>query len=271
MEINTKLSNKYDLDRFRNLNEEWANKPIAPQPREHKDPNALTSQARKRLDQLTKVVDVRGKRVLEIGCGRGHLSRLLADEYDCQAEGIDVVKYDEWEGDPRFHHGDIADPPKGLGIYDVIVSFVVWEHVQHPYTALVNQRELLADDGIAYVYANLHRGPLASHRYRDVYFPWPHLLFSDDVFAEFYASQGIDRSCAWVNRHSWADYQAMFDRIGYGVQATWLSAPKWFPEFFEDHESVLGRYPTFDLKHDFFHAVLTRHPAPAFRFPLCTQ
>lgn len=249
---------RYDLDLFKHLNQQWADKPIVPAPRAHRDPDALTTQARQRLTQLAKVVDIRGKRVLEIGCGRGHLSRLLADEHDCHAEGIDVVKYDEWDNEPRYHHGDIADPPPGLGTYDVIVSFVVWEHITHPYTALEQQRRLLAEDGTAYVYANLHRGPLASHRYRDVYFPWPHLLFPEDVFTDFYAEQGINRTCSWVNRHSWADYQAMFDRAGYELSKSWLSKPNWYPDFYTEHQWVLGRYPIHDLQYDFFHAVLTR-------------
>ena len=38
----------------------------------------------------------------------------------------------------------------------------------------------MAFGGLAWIKAN--RGPKASHRYRWVNFPWPHLLFTDEVF-----------------------------------------------------------------------------------------
>jgi SAM-dependent methyltransferase len=233
---------------------------LVPTHRNASAPDALTTQAQRRTQQLAKLIDLEGKRVLELGRGRGLMARVLAEEYGCDAHGLDVRPYDEWDGDPRFHQGDIADPPTGLGQFDVIVSFAVWEHVEHPYTALERQRELLAEDGICYLYANLYRGPKASHRYRDIYFPWAHLLFSEDVFTDFYAKQGIHRTAAWVNKLVYAQYSDYFDRIGYGVHKTWPSKPWWDEAFYQRFEWVLGRYPRWDLQHDFIHALLTKHP-----------
>jgi SAM-dependent methyltransferase len=252
----------YDLDLFLKLNDEWRDRPLVPRARSYNNPEELTEQSRVRARIVAKHVPLAGKRVLEIGCGRGYFVRVLADEYGCDASGLDVTRYADWGDDPRFVQADIADPPE-LGTYDVIVSHAVWEHIRHPYTALVNQRQLLAPGGVAYLYANLSRGAQASHRYRDVYFPWPHLLFTDDVFEAFYEQLGR-RSvrAAWVNHLTYAQYADHFTRIGYGIRRMWPSRPWWDEEFYRQHEDVLSRYPRWDLRHDFVHAVLGRDPGP---------
>jgi SAM-dependent methyltransferase len=252
---------RYDLDLFLKLNEEWKDQPLVAKARRATDPGELLAQSRKRAGQVVKHVPLEGKRVLEVGCGRGYFVRLLADEYGCDATGLDVNSYPDWGSDPRFVQADIADPPD-LGTFDVIVSHAVWEHVEHPYTALVNQRKMLAPGGVAYLYANLSRGAKASHRYREVFFPWPHLLFADGVFEDFYEQLG-QRSvrAAWVNHLTFAQYVDHFERIGYGVQRAWASNPWWDEEFYRQHWDILGRYPMWDLQHDFIHAVLARDPA----------
>jgi SAM-dependent methyltransferase len=255
----------YDLELFLKLNAEWQDRPLVPRPRTVNDPGELTEQARTRGRTVSKHVTLNRKRVLEIGCGRGSFVRVLTDEYGCDATGIDLTRYPEWGDDPRFVQGDIADPPD-LGNFDVIVSHAVWEHVEHPYGSLVNQRDLLAPGGIAYLYANLYRGPKASHRYREVYFPWPHLLFTDDVFEDFYEHLGQrPRRAAWVNRLTYAHYLHHFDRIGYDLRRVWPSRPWWDEEFYRQHWDTLGRYPEWDLQHDFIHAVLARDPETRVR------
>jgi SAM-dependent methyltransferase len=248
----------YDLDLFLKLNDEWRDRPIVPRPRSAKDPAELTEQSRQRAAKVLKHVPLAGKRVLEIGCGRGYFVRLLTEEYGCDATGIDVTSYSDWGTDSRFVQGDIADPPD-LGEFDVVLSHAVWEHVTHPYAALVSQRKLLAPGGVAYLYANLSRGAKASHRYREVFFPWPHLLFTDEVFEGFYEHLGRPPSrAAWVNHLTYAQYLEHFRRIGYGITRVWPSNAWWDEQFYRQHWDILGRYPKWDLKHDFIHAVLTR-------------
>lgn len=255
---------RYDLDLFLKLNEEWADRPLVPQPRKLRDPNAMAVQAEKRVASLSRWFDLEGKRVLELGCGRGEVVRVLSRDYGCDAVGMDIVRYDEWGADQRFVQADVADPPDGIGGFDLIVSHALWEHVEHPYTALVNQRDMLAPDGRVYLYANLYRGAKASHRYREVFFPWPHLLFTDEVIREFYLREhGVDRAASWVNKLVFSQYVDHFERIGYGIERVWPSRGWWDEQFYTDHIEVLGRYPKWDLQHDFIHAVLTRDPHPA--------
>lgn len=254
---------QYDLDLFLRLNAEWKDRPLVARPRTANDPSEMMQQSRTRASQVVKHLSLEGKRVLEVGCGRGYFVRLLTDEYKCEAIGLDVNRYDEWGHDSRFTEGDISDPPD-LGSFDVIVSHAVWEHVRHPYTALVNQRNLLAANGAVYLYANLYRGAKASHRYREVFFPWPHLLFTDEVFEAFYKSLGRESArAAWVNYLTFSQYVDHFRRVGYGIQRVWASSAWWDEQFYQQHWDLLGRYPQWDLKHDFIHAVLLRDPVAA--------
>ena len=119
--------------------------------------------------------------------------------------------------------------------------------------------ELLRPGGRMYLSANLYRGPKASHRYREVFFPWPHLLFSDDVFAEFYVSIGkTPARAAWVNQLSVADYCNYFNLIGFELERLSFSKTPIDGPFYRRFADKLERIPRFDLERDFLMAALRR-------------
>jgi SAM-dependent methyltransferase len=190
----------------------------------------------------------------------------MADELDCTVTGVDLTEYDTWREPPsgvRFVQADIAgdtdDVLRQLGRFDFIYSFSVWEHIEHPHAALVNARELLTPNGRMYLQAQLYRGPKASHRYRQVYFPWPHLLFDDEVFEAFYRSIGREpMRAAWVNKLTYAQYLMYFDLVGLHRHDVWTSEPVFDQDFYARFESVLGAYPKWDLAHDIIFATLGR-------------
>ena len=113
-----------------------------------------------------------------------------------------------------------------------------------------------------YLSANLYRGPKASHRYRDVFFPWPHLLFSDDVFAEYYVSIGKPANrAAWVNQLSVADYCNYFNLIGFEIRNLSFNKTPIDEAFYRRFADKLERIPRFDLERDFLIALLARPAA----------
>jgi SAM-dependent methyltransferase len=254
---------RFDVDLFASLNEEYADTPLLPKPRSVALDD-LAEGALRRLRQVERAgVPLRGARVLEIGCGAGALSRVLAEEYDCEVVGLDIVTKPAWDQlkGPRvdlrvqdISTGDI----EGLGQFDAIVSFVVLEHVVHPFAMLTSVEKLLRPGGRAYLSGNLYRGPMASHRYREVYFPWPHLLFTDDVFRQYYETvlnrPGVRAS--WVNKLTHAHYETYLSAIGFTRYSTTLSPPRFDEAFYERFADVLSRYPRYDLAHDFIYLVL---------------
>lgn len=252
----------YDLDLFRQLNAEYRDRPLVASPR-RTTPVSLDRQAKRRAENLDRRLGLRGKRVLEIGCGRGQLSAVLAQDYDCEVVGVDIVEYESWAelasspGVTLLVHDVTSESNESLGKFDRILSLAVFEHVRRPYEGLDAIAELLGPDGRAYVSANLYRGPKASHRYREVYFPFPHLLFDDDVFAQFYApTRHRHTGPAWVNKLTAAQYRERVRSIGLAIEQEWTDRTPLDREFYERFSDKLARYPIEDLETDFIHLVL---------------
>ena len=268
---------QYDLDLFEELNEQYSQNNAA---RDHanairrKDTNPLEDTVR-RIAQVDKSLHFKsGMRILDIGCGRGYLSSILKQDYGCEVVGVDIRTYPEWDDfqsesmDLRIH--DVSQMNNdALGTFDRILSLAVWEHMEHPFAGLTAVKELLKPEGqgLAYLSANLYRGPKASHRYREVFFPWPHLLFDDDVFMEFYRRRGRNNvRAAWVNRLTVAHYEMYLRQLDFEVVRQWTTGTTIDEEFYQRFIDKLGRYPRYDLEQDFLHMVIA-HKRPSQPLP----
>ena len=254
---------KYDVELLGQLNAEYAAKRIVPKPPQYTAP-ALASAAQRRLLWAHSMVDLRDKTVLEIGCGHGLEVWWLANNLGCDAHGVDVRELGTWaelaSERVHFHLTDLAlDNPFAPNTFDRIVSYTVLEHVAHPFELLQTAYDVLKPGGLAWIHANLYPGPQASHRYRDLFFPWPHLLFSDDVIKEWDARHGrTTQGAAWVNRLTWDHYRRYFGEIGFRMRTLKFWEAKWDQEFYERFEDVLGRFPKDDLMRDYFVVVLEK-------------
>jgi 2-polyprenyl-3-methyl-5-hydroxy-6-metoxy-1,4-benzoquinol methylase len=254
----------YDLSLFERLNEEYASKPLvraAPK----LDPKSRMKRARRKLRQIGADVDLQGKRVLELGCAHGQLTRLLVKKGGArEAIGVDVVSSPQWEELARkrvsFHVADLSrsDLVSAASV-DVIVSNSVFEHVRRPLAMLDALARLLRPGGEAWLQFNLHRGPKASHRYREVFFPWPHLLFEPAVCAAFYRKHhGRDQTFAWVNRMTAAEYVEACVGGGLHIARHARSTTLIDVPFYTRFEDKLGGYPALDLETDFMLLVLKK-------------
>ena len=57
--------------------------------------------------------------------------------------------------------------------FDRVLSLAVFEHIERLLEGIEAIQMMLVTTGLAYVSANLFRCPKASHRYSEVYFPFP--------------------------------------------------------------------------------------------------
>jgi SAM-dependent methyltransferase len=257
------LSQRFGVDLFKSLNADYQEKPVVPAPRPHSLEYG-TSIGIRRAAMLDKKIGIKGLRVLELGCGAGAMSRVLAKDFGCALTGVDIGDYTEWqaplEGDLSLQVHDITTQDNAhLGVFDRVVSFAVFEHIVHPHAALKAIFDMLKPGGKAYIYANLYRGAKASHRYREVYFPWAHLLFEPEVWRDFYTKlQGEPLEPAWVNKLTYDQYVNYSARIGFDVLEHFPSAPFFDEAFYQRFEQRLSAYPKFDLMHDFIHMVLQK-------------
>jgi SAM-dependent methyltransferase len=252
---------KFDLALFRQLNAEYNDKRLVPTPPSYQL-GVLDERGAKRAAPIVKRYGVAG-RVLEIGCGRGEVCRALAGNHACETVGVDVEEYPQWaevRENVTLLKTDLTAPDApDLGQFDFVYSNAVFEHIRHPYSMLKKAFDLLKPGGKMYMSANLYRGPKASHRYREVFFPWPHLLFADEVFEEFYQSIGKQpRRAAWVNQLSIADYYNYFEMIGFERLKTTFKTTRIDENFYERFSDRLERIPRFDLERDFIEVLLEK-------------
>ena len=87
---------RFDLDLFSALNRDYETRPVVPAPRPHSLEYG-TSIGGKRAEMLEKKIGIKGLRVLELGCGAGAMSRVLARDFDCAVTGVDIGDYPEWQ------------------------------------------------------------------------------------------------------------------------------------------------------------------------------
>ena len=255
---------KFDVELFEALQEEYRSKKIVKEA-QGLDTTSRAERARRRMLNVHDSIGLDGKTVLEFGCGAGYEVWYLAHHVGAtEAWGIDVIERAAWEQlrDDKVHLvcADITEKnPFEENFFDRIMSFSVFEHVGHPYKALQELYAILKPGGLAWISANLYRSSVASHLYRDIYFPYPHLLFSDDVFKEYFERKGERvRGAAWVNKLTWLQYERYIDTIGFNTKMLRFSERELDEEFYKRFEDVLGRYPKWDLTKDFFTVVLEK-------------
>lgn len=258
---------KYDIHLLEQLNEEYRSKPTLSTFIQY-DPESQFELATKRLRQLSEIVDLKEKKVLEVGCGRGYLSKVLSSEYSCSVVGIDIREHVEWQAlrnPPNLDYLalDLSERnPFQAGSFDLIVSFVAWEHMMHPFTMLKECYRILKPEGKMYIHANLYRSPRASHLYRDIYFPFPHLLFPEEVIAEFCLKNGVSKhwfdEYYYRNKLTYGQYKEYFEILNLGIEYEQLQKIELDMDFYERFKDKLGKYPIFDLELEFFNVLLVK-------------
>jgi SAM-dependent methyltransferase len=254
---------RYNVELLEALNAEYQDRPLVPNPQSY-DVDSLSRIARGRLKWVHEKIDLLEKRVLEIGCGNGLELWHLSHDLGCDAYGVDVREFASWpslsDGRTHFVMADMAvENPYAENFFERIFSFTVWEHVVHPFRMLQEMFNVMKPGGLAWIRANLHRGPSGSHLYRDIHFPWPHLLFSDDVIKEFYRRRDEpEQRPLWVNNVTWAEYERYFELIGFVVRLVSFTERPIDEELYLRFEDELSRYPRFDLTKDFFTVILEK-------------
>lgn len=253
----------FNVALLQSLNEEYRGKPLVEKPRKL-DPLSRAEQANARLELLHQRLDFTGRRTLEIGCGDGYETWMLHHRYGALAHGVDIERRNTWEqlsGEGvSFHLADIAtDSPFPDAYFERVISFSVWEHMARPIEALRDLYRILAPGGIAHVLAALHAGTIGSHLHRHIFFPWPHLLFSDEVIGDWSRSRGKEPlRCSWVNTLTWSHYRLAIAELGFEVRALRMLRRPFDEEFYDRFSGRLGRYTREDLQNDGFVVVLAK-------------
>ena len=113
--------------------------------------------------------DVRGRRVLDIGCGRGDtlawLQRWGADVHGTQVSTSAAQVARELVGSDRIFAGDLADAAYPAASFDCVTLWHVLEHVPQPLPLLHEIRRILKPGGFVYIEVP-NTGGWAARRFR---------------------------------------------------------------------------------------------------------
>ncbi len=276
----------YDLTLFEQLNEEYRDRPIVDvdrirqrrallsagqEPPTADKPQQITPEQRRsaatgQLKPVLNDIDLSGKVVLELGCANGWMTSVLPEHAGVsRAIGVDVERYAGWEAhtDPRvsFIVADLSResvmPPNSI---DTIISSATLEHVERPIQMLSALYDVLREDGEAWLRMNIYTAANASHRYTEVFFPWPHLLFGDDICEQYYEKhykRPVQRF-SWVNRMTVAHYVQVARDLGFQITLARRQVRPIDIPFYLRFVDQRGRYAALDLETNFLTLVLRK-------------
>jgi len=104
------------------------------------------------IDELEEFMDLRGKKVLDIGGERGEFCKILSEQRGCQAVNLEPAHQPQ-----GFVHGTIigrADKlPFKNGVFDLVLLRGVLQHIptKDKLKSLQEMRRVLKNGGIAYI------------------------------------------------------------------------------------------------------------------------
>lgn len=257
---------KYDMDLFVKLNDEYRSKPIQKKFNEYTF-EAQVDRAKERLKKLSELCDLNSKKVLEIGCGEGYVSYCLAKYYNCDVTGLDIYESNTWEkhicDNLNFKCVDLSkENCFEEESFDLIISYVAYEHIRQPFTVLKESEKLLRPGGKMFIRALLQRSEIGSHLYRTISFPWPHLLFDDRILIDYALKQGVTQewidSSFYINKLTYSQYKEYFNRLNLNMMHENLTYSDFDLEFYIRFQEKLGLYPISDLITKFFDVLLEK-------------
>ncbi|MCL1976332.1 MAG: methyltransferase domain-containing protein [Firmicutes bacterium] len=265
--IKNASSQKYDIDLLKLLNEEYKNKKVVKNPPQQYDDSFKISEANQMIDFLSQKMSFTGVKILEIGCGGGYTSYQIAKRFNCKIVGVDIYEDAAWQ---RNVHKNVQYKCVDLGVnnpfneeeFDIIISIVAWEHMKHPFEILQQATKVLKRGGSFFIRANQYRSAIAHHLYRQIYFPYPHLLFDDELVIDFAVQNGAERWYAeafyYINKLTYPHYKEYFKLLKLDIIEESMTNRPLDYDFYQRFNDKLGLYPINDLELDFFNVLLKK-------------
>lgn len=138
--------------------------------------------------------DLKGLKILDIGCGEGHTASISTEYGTTMSVGYDIVESERWAGfaadKKNLLYTTDFEKVKEQGPFDVIVIFDVLDHIkgETPVALLEKAKSVLSDEGKIYMRCHPFTSRHATHLYHDINKAYVHLVFSDEELAELVPS-----------------------------------------------------------------------------------
>ncbi len=179
------------------------------------------------------------KRVLDVGCGEGHLVQALVNKGAQIAVGFDVKKQWAFSSYDKGVWTNNLEEIKKYAPYDIIILYDVLDHIQvvNPYELLYRIKNALASSGRVYIRCHPWCSRHGGHLYNKLNKAFIHLLFDE---TEFLRLHGIVPEFTLKLTNPLATYREWFQQAGFIVKTENVLRRK-LEESFEQSPPVLRK------------------------------
>lgn len=127
--------------------------------------------------------NLQGKKVLDFGCGEGHVAIKAADTASV-AVGYDIAEPTaKTEKENCILTTDFSKVTEN-GPYDLVILYDVLDHCKDPVAALKQVKEVISPTTKVFVRCHSWMSRHGSHIYKQLNKAWAHLIFSEEDFAK---------------------------------------------------------------------------------------
>ena len=211
---------------------------------------------------------VKGKRIVDFGCGTGHQSVALAKEEACRVCGIDtglsaLSKAKTLASEIGMEDGKVMfveRPTKEmLGTFDIVISQNAMEHFPDPVAAINEMKSLIRKDGkILVTFGPPWLSPYGSHMHFFCKLPWLNVLFSGRTVMNVRALYRHDGAKRYeevesgLNKMTLSKFERIVSESGLVMQykryscirrQNWLAKISLIRELFVNHVSCILTLP----------------------------
>lgn len=150
------------------------------------DPNSETDKTdrAKGIIELMIEKNLKGLKLLDIGCAEGHIAILASTYGTTKSVGFDVQSSPNWDNctDPNVVLTTDPNVVAANGPYDVIIIFDTLDHLNGitPTEFLKIAKSMLADNGKIYMRTHPFTSRHATHIYNDLNKAFIHLVFTPE-------------------------------------------------------------------------------------------
>lgn len=147
------------------------------------------------IRRIDKVIDLKNKIVLDVGCGNGALSSLLLDKgaivYGTETDlnKLEVANKTVNNSNAQFLHVKDEQLPFKNNYFDLVILFDVIEHVNDPVKMMQECKRVLKPSGLLYVEFTPYYSITGHHLYD--YAKWPIHILPKNVIKKIVYSKKI--------------------------------------------------------------------------------
>jgi SAM-dependent methyltransferase len=187
----------------------------------------------RRLALINRYAPLKGRRILDVGCGIGtYVGRLR--QFSDQVYGIDIERERIVEGSKRLPNLLVAAaerPPFLAESFDVVLLHEVLEHVQDDRLVVANAHRLLASGGRMVIFAPNRLYPFETH---GIYWRGKY-RFGNFPLVSYLPSTQRKRLCPHVRTYTWRDLQALLRGLEHSVVVQ--------TQIYPGYDNIIARHP----------------------------